>query len=191
MGAPPTQELAVPGGTAVVTVPSQAVDELPARSSAPRRRLEPALIGGRLGLGVMALGLLVIGLGWFGISGTGARIDGATDVRAQLPYLLSGGFLGLALVVVGAALLVAQTVRVERARTEALLEARFDQLTGALGGYRLPTAPEGWVVAGAAAYHRADCRLVDADLEAADYVSVETAEASGLRPCRVCLRERG
>jgi hypothetical protein len=148
-------------------------------------RTEPALFGGRLALGVMALGLLVIGLGWFGISGAGARIDGATDVRAQLPYLVSGGFLGLALVVVGASLLVAQTARVERARTEALVEARFEQLTSALGGYRAAVAPEGWVVAGAAAYHQADCRLVAGD---EDYVSVEAAEDSGLRPCRICTR---
>ena len=155
---------------------------------AARRRLEPALLGGRLALGVMGLGLLVIGLGWFGISGAGARIDGSTDVRAQLPYLVSGGFLGLALVVVGAGLLVAQTARVERARTEALLEARFEQLVGALGGHRVPVAPEGWVVAGAAAYHRGECRLVAGD---EDYVSVDAAEDSGLRPCRVCLPATG
>lgn len=156
--------------------------------AAGRRRFEPALFGGRLALGVMALGLLVIGLGWFGISGAGARIDGSTDVRAQLPYLVSGGFLGLALVVVGAGLLVAQTTRVERARTEALLEARFDQLVHALGGRRVALAPEGWVVAGAAAYHRSDCRLVDGD---EDYVSVDAAEDSGLRPCRVCAPTPG
>lgn len=152
-----------------------------------RTRLrESGLLAGRLGFAVAGAGLLVIGFGWYGISGDGALIDGQTDVRAQLPYLLSGGFLGLGLVVLGAALIIAQSTRVERARSEALIEARFDALTSALGGTRLPVAPEGFVVAGAAAYHRADCRLVDGK-EGQDYVSVDTAEDAGLRPCRVCL----
>ena len=65
------------------------------------------------------------------------------------------------------------------------MEARFDALTAALGGTHLPAAPNGHVVAGAAAYHRADCRLVDGS-EGQDYVTVDAAEDSGLRPCRIC-----
>ncbi len=151
----------------------------------PRPLLEPGLLGGRLGLAVIGGGLLVIGFGWYGISGRGAQIDGHTDIRAQLPYLVSGGFLGLALVVLGAALLVAHTARVERARSEALLEARFDALTAALGGVRQAPAPAGYVIAGAAAYHQPECRLVDGRV-GQDYVTVDAAEDAGLRPCRLC-----
>ena len=143
----------------------------------------PTLFGGRLALAVMAAGLLVIGFGWYGISGRGAQVDGSTDVRAQLPYLVSGGFLGLALVVIGAALFVAHTSRLERARNEALLEARFAALSGALG-MPVEQAP-GLVVAGGAAYHRPHCRLVDGR-EGQELVTVEAAEATGLRPCRIC-----
>lgn len=149
-------------------------------------RLEPGLFGGRIALAVVGLGLLVIGFGWYGISGRGAQINGTTDVRAQLPYLVSGGFLGLAIVVLGAALLVAHTSRLERARSEVLLEARLDALTAALGGTVVRQAPDGQVVAGTAAYHSPDCRLVDGRA-GQDYVAVEVAEANGLRPCRLCL----
>jgi hypothetical protein len=141
--------------------------------------------GGRLAVVLIALGLLVIALGWYGASGEGARIDGATDVRAQLPYLLSGGFLGLSLVVVGASLLAIQSARLERARAEALLEARFDRLAEALGAQLREPLPEGMVVAGSAAYHSPQCHLVDGR-PGQDYVTVEVAEDMGLRPCRVC-----
>ncbi len=155
-------------------------------AAAPAADSGGGLFAGRLALAIVAGGLLVIGLGWYGISGDGALIEGKTDLRAQLPYLISGGFLGLGLIILGSALLVAHTTRVERARGDALMEVRFDSLIAALGGARLAVAPEGFVVAGAAAYHRADCRLAGSG-QNVDYVSVEAAEDSGLRPCRNCL----
>jgi hypothetical protein len=45
------------------------------------------------------LGLGAIGLGWYGAANTAREIE-------QLPYLISGGVLGLALVVLGGLLLV-------------------------------------------------------------------------------------
>ena len=167
---------------------------LPASAQAPSVRgpstAAYGAFGGRLAVGVIGLGLLVIGLGWYGASGAGAKVDGATDVRAQLPYLLSGGFLGLSLVVLGAALLVVQAARLERARSEALMEARFDGLASALGAQLRTPLPEGMVVAGSAAYHLSTCRLVDGR-PGQDYVTVEVAEEMGLRPCRLCGTETG
>ena len=69
--------------------------EAPDTQTAPARAHDAGhgpgpLLGGRLALVVMGFGLLVIGFGWYGISGRGAQIDGSTDVRAQLPYLVSG-----------------------------------------------------------------------------------------------------
>lgn len=142
-------------------------------------------LGGRLAVVVIGLGLLVICIGWFGASGRGGQIDGTTDVRAQLPYLLSGGFFGLSLVVLGASLLVVQASRLERARSEALLDARFDGLAAALGASLRAPVADGMVVAGSAAYHSADCRLVDGR-PGQDYVTVDVAEEMGLRPCRLC-----
>jgi len=51
------------------------------------------------GVALVVVGFLVILVGWWGASGS-------TQPSAQLPYLLSGGFLGLGLVALGAALLV-------------------------------------------------------------------------------------
>ena len=47
---------------------------------------------------LLLLGFVFIGLGWFGASRTARQIE-------QIPYLISGGLLGLALVIVGALLL--------------------------------------------------------------------------------------
>ena len=168
------------------------VDDAPDTARPTPRIQAPALVGtgagrfgGRLGLAIIGLGLLAIGLGWYGASGSGGKVDGVTDVRAQLPYLLSGGFLGLSLVVVGAALMVVQAARLERARNEALLEARFDRLAEALGVQLGATLPAGMVVAGSAAYHHPECRLVDGR-PGQDYVTVDAAADMGLRPCRLC-----
>jgi hypothetical protein len=172
--------------TTALDAPSAA--ETPAAAAAPAartRRSGAPLFGGTLALVLIGLGLLSIGIGWYGASGNGGKIAGVTDVRAQLPYLLSGGFLGLSLVVVGASLLVIQAARLERARNEALVEARFDRLAAALGVQLTSGVPAGMVIAGSAAYHHADCRLVDGR-PGQDYVTVDAAEDMGLRPCRLC-----
>jgi len=51
------------------------------------------------GIALVVVGFVVILIGWWGASGT-------NQPSAQLPYLLSGGFLGLAFVALGATLLV-------------------------------------------------------------------------------------
>ena len=47
----------------------------------------------------VVLGLIAIGLGWYGAANTAREIE-------QVPYLISGGVLGLALVLLGGLLLV-------------------------------------------------------------------------------------
>lgn len=49
------------------------------------------------GVVLMPIGLVLVLIGWFGASGT-------TEFSSQVPYLLSGGVLGLGLTIVGAAL---------------------------------------------------------------------------------------
>lgn len=138
-------------------------------------------LGGQLGVGLALAGLLVIFLGWNGA--------GSHDyVPAQFPYLISGGMAGLAVVVVGAAMIVVQNQRVDRARLEEALGRIADAVerqgtaagagaaVGGLGGY---------VVAGTASYHHLDCQLPEAR-EEAHVVPLEDVRASGLQPCRVC-----
>src|SRR5437660_7235361 len=124
-------------------------------------RLRPGAFGGGLGLVVVAAGLLVIGIGWNGAAGAGGEINGVPTLSAQLPWLLSGGILGLGLVVFGAALVIVHNARVDRAR----LETKFDELVdavsrGAGGTVTTPSSAAGIYAAGGTAYHRPDCRLV-------------------------------
>jgi hypothetical protein len=147
-----------------------------------------AKLGGQLGMGCIAVGILLIGLGWNGAAG----VD---FVAGQIPYLLSGAALGLALVAVGSTLIVVENSR----RDRSLVETQLRELNTALGrltvllgepqtgngrasAARAATAEQ--VVMGRSSYHRAGCRLVEGkDLPTG---TVELAQHEGLRPCRVC-----
>src|SRR3954471_21950124 len=89
-----------------------------------------AKLGGQIGLGCIALGLILIGLAWNGAAG----VD---FVSGQIPYLLSGGALGVSLVVVGTGLIVVEVSRKNRSAIESQLQElnnSIGRLTAALGG---------------------------------------------------------
>ena len=140
-------------------------------------------LGGKAGLALAGIGLLAIGVGWNGAAGQ-------LSLLGQVPYLISGGLIGLALVVLGAAMLVVQNAREDRA----MLEAKLDLLAEAIleaGGRVKADAPRdlaGLVVAGTASYHVPTCRLVDGREETTLLTPVEAA-GKGLKPCRVCQPE--
>jgi hypothetical protein len=153
-------------------------------------RLGAAGFGGGLGLLIVALGLLAIGLGWNGMAGGGGQVGGVTLLQAQLPWLLSGGILGLALVVLGAAMMIVHNARNDRAR----LENKLDELVNIVARSAMsstqpypgtPTSTQGLFAAGGASYHQPDCRLVQGRDEIA-YVTAEEVADRGLRACRVC-----
>lgn len=141
-------------------------------------------LGRLLGLIFMTAGFIVIGKAW----------DGAASInfaQGQIPYLLSGGFMGLGLIVTGATLLGLSTVRAEREITS----KQFEEMTRLLGRNlnRLSVSSNGsgsasisgQVVTGASTFHRAECRLLEGK-DGLSTVTVEQAEAEGLEPCRVC-----
>lgn len=157
----------------------------------PRRKLpalRPGVWGGGLGLLVIAIGLVVIGIGWNGAAGAGGQINHVTDIRAQLPWLLSGGLLGLALVVFGAALIIVHNARIDRSRLEVKLDELVDAVSRGGEAGAAPTSAAGLYVAGGASYHRPDCRLVGGR-DDVRYVTLAEAESAALRPCRVCRPE--
>src|SRR4051812_16427822 len=89
-----------------------------------------AKLGGQIGLGCIALGLIVIGLAWNGAAG----VD---FVSGQIPYLLSGGALGVSFVIVGTGLIVIEVSRKNRSLIEAQLRElnnSIGRLTAAIGG---------------------------------------------------------
>ena len=150
------------------------------------RNMNFARFGGGVALVVIALGILAIGLGYNGAAGTPV-------LAAQFPYLLSGGVLGLSLVILGSSLIVVRAHREDRARLESKLDDLIDALgsasLGAGGGAdRAPRDLTGLVVAGSASYHVPGCRLVDGR-EDVSYLTPAEAKARWLSPCRVCQPE--
>ncbi|HET7533862.1 MAG TPA: hypothetical protein VFJ83_11990 [Nocardioidaceae bacterium] len=138
-------------------------------------------LGGQLGVGLCLLGFVVIFFGWNGAAST-------NYVPAQFPYLVSGGIAGLAVVVIGAAMIVVQNQRADRARLEEVLarlaEAVERQGLAAGAGQGI-SGLGGYVVAGTTSYHQIDCGLPEAR-EEARVVPLEDVRSSGLAPCRVC-----
>ena len=72
-------------------------------------------LGGKLGVGLIGGGLLLVFLGWNGA----ASVD---RVPSQFPYLISGGVGGLCLVVMGVGVLIVQNQRADRAELQATLQ---------------------------------------------------------------------
>ena len=71
-------------------------------------------LGGQLGVGLCALGFLLVFLGWNGA----ASVD---RIPSQFPYLISGGVAGLCFVVLGVGMIVVQNQRADRAALQATL----------------------------------------------------------------------
>ena len=137
-------------------------------------------LGSKLALAFIALGLLAILFGWNGAAGNIA-------VAAQLPYIVSGGLIGVSLVIVGAALMITQNAREDRQRLEGLLLQLVDAQQAAAVD-RVPSDADGLFAAGTASYHVPTCRLVDGR-EEVSYVTAAEAAARDLKPCRVCQPE--
>jgi hypothetical protein len=141
-------------------------------------RFSPGKLGGLLSLACIGFGLLFVGLGYNGMASNHV-------VAAQLPYLLSGGLVGLSLVVFGTGLMINHSARVDRQRMESVLLQLLDsQRRGELPA-RVPADAEGLFAAGSASFHLPACRLVDGR-EEVSYVTAEEARGRGLKPCRVC-----
>lgn len=144
---------------------------------------------------LIPLGILLVLLGWLGASQTPLLFE-------QVPYLISGGVLGLALVFVGGFAYFAywHTVGIRDARTqhnelisalgrmESLLVAGELRASGG-GSFSAPTKkngdtkPTGLVsTPNGSMFHRPDCAVV-AGREGLRPVE---PDAPGLRPCLIC-----
>ncbi|MFN2540465.1 MAG: hypothetical protein ABR549_20230 [Mycobacteriales bacterium] len=134
----------------------------------------------RGGAVLLPLGLLVIGLGWYGTANTPYEYD-------QISYVVSGGLLGLGLVLVGGFLFfgawLAQIAQQGRESSERLTEALLALAVAQGTATAAATEPVQLVTAGkGTTLHRSDCGLV---AKRDDLVPVGT-DTEGLSPCRVC-----
>ena len=137
-----------------------------------------------LSIVIIGLGLVIIAVGANGIRSNGTVVQ-------QMPYLLTGGILGMAFVVFGSAYMIVQNARQDRARLEARLEELIDALATLpqAGRADAPRDLSGLVVAGTASYHVPGCRLVDGR-EATNLLTPAEAADRNLKPCRVCQPEK-
>lgn len=149
-------------------------------TATPRVARFASMLGGKLGVAVIAVGFVAIFLGWNGAASF-------NDLRQQFPYLISGGLAGLALVVVGAALLVVDGARSDRAALQASLdELRHAIEASSASASSVAVSSDGGeaVVLGASSFHRTDCRMVQGrDMPSG---SREAAVADGKTACRIC-----
>jgi len=136
------------------------------------KRLQPVLAWG-----LAAAGVLLLVLGWYGVSGQALTAK-------QLPYLVSGGLGGVALVVLAAALLMTQDARRQLDRLDRV-EQRVTTLYDLLVEELVPAAladAEVVRVDGGSTYHRPTCPLVAGKRTAA----LAPADRLALTPCGVC-----
>ena len=134
-------------------------------------------VGGGAGL----VGLLVVLLGWWGAAHT-------INLQEQVPYLISGGLLGLALVFLGGfayfAYWVTRLVQEQRRQTDALLEALHALRPADATDTTDSSATQGAALVATAKgtmAHRPDCSVV-----AGKRGLRKVTPADDLEPCKLC-----
>jgi hypothetical protein len=146
-----------------------------------------------LGYVLVAGGLLALIIGWYGVSGESL-------VAKQLPYLASGGLVGIALVVLGARFLLIQDLRRDSNRLDRL-ETMVNELHAALlarpdapgrNGYSVSNEAASAngsssyvVLAGGQSFHRPGCAMLEGK-DSASTIRPATAARRGLTPCPLC-----
>ena len=144
-----------------------------------------AIAGGVL----MPLGVILVFIGWYGASHTSRLFE-------EVPYLISGGLLGIVLSTIGAALYfgywLTRIVAGERqmievlARMEARLDAAATDGNGTGAATALAAVAMGRFVATrtGSMFHRPDCPVV-ADRPQSELRTVKLP-ARGMSPCKLC-----
>lgn len=136
-------------------------------------------------LALLPVGLTALVLGWMGIASHG-------HVFLQLPYLVSGGLLGLGLIVLSGLLYLAswisRTSAVQRRQNDAILDAltSLQRTIAAVGsgGANSRNGHAGRFVAtpSGSMFHRPDCAVVISRDDLRDV----GADATGMKPCGMC-----
>ncbi len=131
--------------------------------------------------------LLVIGFGLIFAGWNGAA--GIDYTQGQIPFLISGGITGLALVVFGATGLLLRSIRQGQDRQLDELKQMSQYMQRAGSSTASSNGSNGHsdgdlVLVGASSFHQASCRLVKG--RSPVKVPRGQAEEEGLQPCRIC-----
>jgi hypothetical protein len=143
-----------------------------------------------LGYILIAVGFLLLLFGYLGVSRE-------VYVGRQIPYVVSGGLLGVAAVTLGSRLLLIQDLRRDSGRLDRLEQAVLELHQALLFRPDAPTPGEAsangrvasterlLTVAGGESYHRSGCPMVEGKASSRT-VTPQTAQRKGLRPCPMC-----
>jgi hypothetical protein len=153
----------------------------------PDPALRPARLALYLGIALIVVGAIVLYRGY----------DGAAHnplVQAQMPYLISGGLFGIALMMLGGISLgVYVVLRVQadlRGELNTVRES-VDQLADTMARRAISngagTSTNGFVMVtrGSSTYHRPECSLVQRSGHASPVSKTDAAER-GSSACRIC-----
>lgn len=157
--------------------------ETPAVASAPFSlkdfvRRNARLVGATA---LLVIGIVFVMLGWYGAASTNVLTE-------QIPYLISGGLLGLGLIIVSGFL-----------AASSLLESRTDQMRKDLlramevmpssatpsNGARRGATPTVFVLKAGHSYHSAGCPIIEGK-ENVSELEVREAIGKGLDMCKLC-----
>jgi hypothetical protein len=108
-----------------------------------------------------------------------------------MDFALSGGFVGVGLVVLGVVILLVERAWLaadeEERSQRAFIASRASGGASVAAGAVLTVVPS-VLVASANSYHRPDC-LLAAGRDGLEAVDADEAQARGLSACRLCLKE--
>lgn len=143
-----------------------------------------------LGYVLIAIGAILLLAGYLGVSRE-------VIVARQIPYLVSGGLVGLAAITLGGRLLLIEDLRRDSGRLDRLEKAVQELHRVLLYRPDAPSLGEAAATANGAAptkllvlpggesFHRADCPVVG-DKATGRTVTIETAQRKGLHACPLC-----
>lgn len=133
---------------------------------------------------LLAIGVALVILGWYGAAYTNVLTE-------QIPYLISGGLLGAALIIVAGFLASSVSLERENRALRRDLVRALSSMGGAssFGGFEddgSAPASDGkvLVVAGGRSYHLPGCPIVEG--KSANAMTVREATKAGLGTCKLC-----
>jgi len=134
-------------------------------------------------VGTLALGILSVSMGWYGAAHTNI-------ITEQIPYLISGGLLGLGLIILSGVMAYAFMVErgneaLRRDIARALSEPRAHATDAEVTPRAAVAADEVFVVPGGRSYHLAGCPIIEGK-DGARALAPVKAMSSGLAPCKLC-----
>lgn len=131
--------------------------------------------------GLLAAGVIIIMLGWYGSAHTNI-------ITEQIPYLISGGLLGLGLIILAGILAASASAGRENEELRREITRALQQAPRATAAFATAAANGHavFLVPGGRSYHEAGCPI----LEGKDGVSeVQPAQALAFAPCKLCAAD--